>query len=429
MKALSILLCPLVCTAPLFLVSADEASDSLIREIVANHAKPLDPYTSTSVSDAKEKGLLRKLKPSDYVKAAEILIKPKQEHLSGVTYIFVMKWVVSSPPEAYQFLTATAPALVTGNVVDALFEEWAYRDLEGALEAAKQFTADERALLIVLRIMAADAPERAMARLDTNNGHDGFAIHDILVQWAAVDPEKAAAWVLAQRNHREWIGVLSFAWAAVDREAAKAWAKTLNAEDNTIAWTNFIGQELISYTDKQGEPEKAAHEFSEHFPKPALDQETFSNQAITGLASWIANEWALIPNEQPKAMEWVLTLPDKDQRGQMAASIVTAWAKSDFNVAFGFISGLPQGRVKDSGLEIISYQFARKEPAHSFEVAQSIRDENKRERALIALFDVWLRISPQEAMDALAKLPEKERRDVMEYLKGKAARTPRGAGD
>ncbi len=411
--------------------AAAEKDDILIRELVAAQSLAFDPGGPTSVLESKVDGLLRELEPTAYKTAALALIKPLQQHYRHDTYSLVMKWGIADPKEAFDFLSTHSPALLSGNVLDELLKEWAYRDSEQALAAARKVIPEGNrpdAASTVLRIMATTSPSRAMSEIDRNDSRFSNLVSDILVYWVSLNPTEATRWTLAQDRHHQLVWDAAYSWSSFDRQAATAWANTLTHEDRTMALTGILTQQAATTFSQTGNQEKSAKDFMALFPNPTLDQEGYANQAVTHLAQYIVRSWSSLDNTQRDVMNWIMRLPDVRNREFMAYEVFAGWVLKNYDQAEIYGESLPEGRLKDNARLILVTNLSTKDPQKGFEKALRIIDEGLWTRAMGHLFFWWQRNAPNEASAAMTKLSEQQKSKIMDEvskLKERSKRPPR----
>lgn len=421
----------MICLAAVFaastiaLATASEKDETIIRELVAAQSLTFDPGGPSSVIDSKVDGLLRELDPAAYKSAARALIQPQEHHFYSDTYSLVMKWVVAAPEESFDFLSTHCPALLSGNVVDGLFKEWAYRDPKQALAAARRtLPKGNRSELvsIVLQIMAIKSPQEAMLEIDVTNSHYATLISDILVYWTSVNPVEASQWALSQKHHHQYVWDVAYSWSSFDRKSVFEWADTLTQEDRTMVQTAALTQQSATTRKDGGAPDKSAREFLELFPNATLAQENYSNQAVMELAVFIVHQWSARKDAQSDVMAWIMKLPDVPKRREFASEVLWKWAGENLEQIEAFSEGLTPGTMKENSRRIRVTVPATKDPSKGFETAKSITDENLRSSAMGTLFFNWLRKDRDQANAALATLTQQEQGRIMESVKEIKAR-------
>ena len=407
-------------------IKAGERDEAIVRELVAAKAATFDPGGATSVLDPKVEGLLRELDPSAYELAALALIQPQERHYHKYNYPLVMKWVAADPKRAFEFLSARSPDLIVGNVADDLFREWAFRDDTQALAAARTVLPEGNRpdlVSIVLEMMAVKSPHKAMLEIDQVDSRYTNVESNILVYWVTVNPTEATRWALEQPRHHQLVWDAAFSWSSFDFKAATEWASVLGEEDRTMALTGILNQRIT----KQESLARIAEEFLRLFPSPALNQETYSNQAVTSIAEAIARTWSEQDNAHPDVMAWVMKLPDVPRREAVASEVLRQWAAKNSDQMEKYSESLNEGTLKESAKQILVWQHASKNPSKGFEKAKSITDEGRRTSAMGTLFNNWLRANPDQANAAMATLTEQQKESVIKRvseIRENSRRTP-----
>jgi hypothetical protein len=245
------------------------------------------------------------------------------------------------------------------------------------------------------------------------------------------------------------------AWSSVDRPSAKRWADSLNKADGDIAWTGIISFLVEPYQGKTDDPDTAAREFSSRFPSLTVEQVPQANNGVKNLAGEIATAW----NKQghpERALQWILTFPDNTDRDDVAASLFQSWAADDPLAVAAAAGKLPPGSIHELALMVSSSHLAKKDAFRALEIAKTIKDKGTREKAFFALseplakkqpdqafeitkeiqqplwrekarvavFGIWLQLSPQEALNSLNALQKEERERILLLIKDKVENPP-----
>lgn len=160
-------------------------------------------------------------------------------------------------------------------------------------------------------------PDRVV--MGVTNTPDGDAIKSLVRQWAALHPEKAAAWVRSLPDGDVKSGLLedvAIVWSETDSVAALEWAKGLPPDDG-----RQIAVLAAGYEAARANPTNAV--------MAALTAE--SGPARNQLMLHAVKEWSAA--DPMAALHWVETVREGGLRDELFADLATAWAQQDGEAA------------------------------------------------------------------------------------------------
>jgi hypothetical protein len=370
------------------------------------------------------------------------------------------------------------------NRIKALMDFYAGLSAEKLAEEAgklERLPMDERmtASMLLFGRWAEVDPTAAMAFSKTMGMGGGMVRPTILKSWASVDPAAAAKYYAANPRQFAMMGmgmsggqaaasIIAGEWARQDPAAAAAWAKSL-AVDQEQTMSTVLGE--IAKTD----PRKAAemvggidpgqraatyHSVATQYGEldfqaaqswirtlPAADQSEALASAIGGLSnidpSAAAKQLALmaegdakdrlIPDvvrdlvrKDPQAAADLLKLQGSEsvQRDGMHQLMPTFVAKNPA-AALAYVNSFEPGTIRDSAAQFYVWGNNISAPTDLIKVAESISDEDDRNRTLGVAAIRWMKEDPTSAGAYIEASPlsdsQKER-----ILSGRGMRGGRG---
>lgn len=236
-------------------------------------------------------------------------------------------------------------------------------------------------------------PTSAMA-FSSSMGFTGMFVRPtILNSWASVDPENAARYYNA--NPREFammsmIGggrgpmagqggaaIIASEWARQDPTAAMEWAKSQNME-KAAAMGAVVGEVA------KNDPKKAA-EMLNNLPGEDL------NDAYRSVAT------AYGAKNFDEAQAWIRTLPADQQDDAMAAAIRGLSQEDPASAAFQ-LSKMPEGDAKSNATAQVIGDWARVDPAAAADLLRKQDDPGTQQEAMSELMPTWVTKDPAAAL-------------------------------
>ncbi|WP_035602296.1 hypothetical protein [Haloferula sp. BvORR071] len=208
-------------------------------------------------------------------------------------------------------------------------------------------------------------PKAALEWAKGLEGRDkGTALNSVIGQMAAKNPTDAAAVAasLDAEDQPRAYGEIASKWGATDFASAEAWINTLPAESRDRA----MAAALVSYANT--DPAGAAAKWA---TMPAGERR---DQALGD----IAGPWAR--TDAPAAAKFVAG-QDSENIGNAIRPVIASWAAADGPAALAFIQSQPQGELRDEATSTYIWR-SQSDPQASIQLAESISDENTRNRSL-----------------------------------------------
>ncbi|MEZ5326585.1 MAG: hypothetical protein R3F19_16175 [Verrucomicrobiales bacterium] len=118
------------------------------------------------------------------------------------------------------------------------------------------------------------------------------------------------------------------------------------------------------------------------------------------------------------ALEWATTLPPAASLAS-STSIIGEWSRADAAAAADFISGLPEGELRQSATAAMTRSMASVDPERAWQWALTVDDPDARYNAVKDVIDSWSEIDSHAAKAVLAKAPitEAQRDHIAERIR------------
>jgi len=298
-------------------------------------------------------------------------------------------------------------------------------------------------------------PLAAMAYSDKMGMAGMFAKPTILQGWASTDPENAAKYFVEHprefammgmgpmsggRNGGGGASVIASEWAKSNPEAALAWAQTLKGTDKDQAMAAVVREMAMTSPQKavqlaatmEGEAKTSAFESiasqwgAKNFSEaeawiktlPADQQDAAMASAIRSLAnkdpqlasqkvaamadgdaksraiSEIVDSWS---RENPKDAAAWLSSQGTDTNSRAMRDLIGNWARQDDAGALAYLAAQPAGETRDQATQSYVWSNRSSDPKAVITLAESITNENDRQRAVGVAAMQWMRTDPEAA--------------------------------
>ena len=261
--------------------------------------------------------------------------------------------------------------------------------------------------------------------------------------WAQSDPEAAMAWTrkLGGFEQRIGSGAVMDSWSRSDPQGAIAWAKeNFEGEDNPyfigiisgMSETDMSGATelmtsmpygrsrgraasiLLERTWTQGESE--AMTWAEALPEGSLRNYAYGeigrkiaredlgravewvdamdeSEVKTAVSEDVAQRWA---RESPEeAAKWVGSMPEGETRSESMEEVVSQWARKDPKATAEWLNQFPAGELMDEPIQRFVREVVRKDPEIAMTWAETIVDEERKERTVSEVERVAERMAKQ----------------------------------
>lgn len=227
---------------------------------------------------------------------------------------------------------------------------------------------------VIAREWAKLDPDAALAWANTLDGRDkSSALVSVVSEMAVKDPAGAAELAAGFDDEEQGRAYREIAeqWARQDFSEAEAWISTLSGEAKDGALGSAI--EVLASTDPQG----AAAMLSQ------MDEGRSRDRAVED----IAQAWA---SEDPaQAAEWLVGQETDDMGGAMRR-VMMSWVGQDSASALSFVESQPAGETRDSAATTYLWMNRSGDPQESLGLAETISDENSRNRAIGMTARRWM---------------------------------------
>ncbi|MGK0188309.1 MAG: hypothetical protein ACI9R3_004101, partial [Verrucomicrobiales bacterium] len=344
----------------------------------------------------------------------------------------IHQFMQSDPKAAAKMVGSLPMSNNNANLFDNVVSQWAQYDSEAAIAWVETLPAGagrQQAVNSLVNSLQNDFPAKAAALLSkegvTNN--NTYMAGSVFGNWVANDRDAAVAWIdefemgsdvkqnvlssaIQQWAQNDGPGAAAYAlgiadeklqksavsslmgrWGRSDPTAAKDWAISnlkgnARAESPSSLIQNVAGNDYTMALDLYAETTASL-----------TDEEI--NKSFGNVARNIAKAWSQY--DGAGAAEWVMNLPEGDQRKNSVQSVVGSWSRSDPVAASEFVGTLPNGGERDSAVESLVRNVQQSDPESAFIWAESIGDENKRKDVLRNAAMQWKEIDADAAFQAV----------------------------
>lgn len=248
----------------------------------------------------------------------------------------------------------------------------------------------------------------------------------LLEKWTKVDPKAAIAYASNGNRGNDDRGssssIVLRAWARTSPDEALAWAeangKGNNPQDGNWALTSVLQQLARTNVDRAlevastqvlsrargrmmetlvGELVGQRGEDAARTAILALPAGSFRDNMTAQIAGRLAN------SDGPGTAEWVMTLPPGEARSRALAEVVNQWTEDDPTAAGTFLTRLPVSPETDSSRERYAFNVLRADPEGALAWANTISNDEQRNRAIENLIRGWMRRDADGARTYLAQ--------------------------
>jgi len=292
---------------------------------------------------------------------------------------------IANPLDRYEALLAFVKNLTAGEIEDYLD---GLRPGKGKMNPETNFL---RSLLLAK--WTQEDPDAALASLSSAGGKQAYSdAGTVLGTLAAMDPEKAAAWLSNSDSpilRQPWMsGLLAQSvaeqWARQDPDAALEWASTLDPEQQVGAYSGIINNILES------DPQRAA--------ALAMSLDSSDRPKLLGQ---IAEAWAA--QDPAEAVAWANTLSSNDRESSLQEAL-GSWAVSDPSQAAAYVDQLPEQERSSYVLDVVR-NWSEQAPADAAAWLGSQPEGEGRAEAMGHLMWNWTTRDPEAAANWLGEQP------------------------
>jgi hypothetical protein len=228
---------------------------------------------------------------------------------------------------------------------------------------------------IIASEWARQDPTAAMAWASSLTTEKGQAMEGVIGEVAKSDPAKAAEMVkqMAPGDQADAYRSVAAQYGAKDFTSAQSWIQTLPADDQASALASAIGG--LSNTD----PVAAAQQISLMAASESKDR------VIDDVVSDLARV-----NPQAAADLLKQQASEDAQRDGMR-ELMPAWTSQNPAAALAYAESFPQGGVRDSAVGAYVWSNNTTPPSDLIKVAETITDEEDRNRTVGVAYMRWMR--------------------------------------
>ena len=309
------------------------------------------------------------------------------------------------------------PGAETNAKITAFFKAWSHLDPSAAFKAALDLKTKEAKAAGIDAVI--DGADQAMAstlakminELSTETlGPDQkqMFLSLAITKWSANEPAAAAAFADSfAATNSFMIGSayhsIALNWARSDPQAALAWASThsqgLSAQfvmsGAMIGWWEKDPRAAEEYVATRVNTTEGRHELSALASRIFNSDPQRAKDWVAGLSdaearrrgdNIIATQMAW--SDPKAAVDWAADLPG-DVRSEVLSSSVSQWANTDPAGTAKWLEGT-NGIVRDDALGGYVYVIAAKDPAAGLNLAMTIGETSKRDRAVESIVKNWM---------------------------------------
>lgn len=344
-----------------------------------------------------------------------------------------MSYFIQSAPEALAQILSNLPlSSNTNQHFSSLASNWAQYDPEATsawIETLPTGGARNNALSNLVSTLSQTDPRKA-AQILTAEGvtaHNSNQINSLMANWIKIAPDEAVAWAnelpLTPSVRRSMLQSTITQWATQDLAAARqftmgltdsgervsaaralvtSWSKSAPLEAQSWVMDTLVGDEqgyamgdLITQVASQ-DPSVAFSIYQDAMAglSPEATKKYFGSSL-----SQIASYWSR--HNPAAAGEWILSLPENEQRASAVDRIVDGWSDQDLEGAADFVMGLTEGTERDRAVSRLISETRQNDPEAAYLWATSIGEDQKRESQIRNTIDNWQRYDPTAARAAL----------------------------
>lgn len=406
--------------------SARPATGSSTAEAQANRSRSLDEILRTPGQNGRIQALLdyyQNLSPEQLEEeAAKLEGMPMNERIMASLLLFG-RWAEVDPHAAL----AHSDKMGMGGmfVKPTILQSWASTD---PASAAKYFAENPREFQmmgmggmggrggsgasVIASEWAKTDPQAALAWAQSLKGRDkDQAMTSVVRELASTDPQKAVAMAASMDGEAQEDAYASIAtqWGAKDFDAAEAWVKSLPASLQEDALSRAIGS--LANSDPVLASKKVEGMESGDAKERAITQtvEAWSRDNPAEAAAWLV--------KQGDAAD------DDAVRG-----LVRNWATQDDKGVLEFIQQQSAGDLRDEATQ--SYIWSNRSDNYQsvLSLAESIEDDNQRQRAIAVSAERWMQTDPEAAKAYIQQSPDLSDQAKRRLEEGRGFRGPGGGG-
>jgi hypothetical protein len=274
-------------------------------------------------------------------------------------------WARVSPEDAWQEAIRVSDPAARRALQNAIAVEWASQEPERAFAAVAQLPAnwqrDELFQQVTTEVARRDA-QLALELVKTIKTADPDGLKALVArEWARYDPASAARWIQTQsrRFQARYAYQIAEAYVAQKPNEALDWALRLSRSRERFLWSFMVGK-------------LAAHD----------------------------------PQE---ALRLALSVDNPAQRSQALGQALTTIARSNPELAMGYLDKVPAGQYRMQALQQIAQALVESNPSAAIDWADGLPDATMRNRAFVSLGHAMAQQDADMAAGFLERVPAETR--------------------
>ncbi|MGB6220353.1 hypothetical protein [Haloferula sp.] len=377
----------------------------------------IESLPSHDRATALEQGMWQIIQ-SDIEGAAKLLESmPSGQSLSHYYSNVASQWAQTDPDAALRWVEGLPAGQRKNQATSGIINKIAESDPRKAASMLEQMGIDQNSSHQVGTIAGSWAMEDGAAAmawmegLDLRENERSSAVSSAFSQWVQTDSEAAAKYALSFENEKDRkaaIDSLVRGWAGQDPQGARDWVEShLEGDSKNGALGSLI--QNLAYQDI----ETAVTMYDEATAGlSAEDREKhFGNVTSNITSSWSRHD-------PSAASEWLMRLPEGDQRTQSVSQLVDNWGDYDIGGAAEFVITLAEGKERNIAVERLVGDLSRSDPEAAFQWAVSVGDESKRQQLVQQAANQWKAADPEAARSAVrnADISDEARARILKGL-------------
>jgi hypothetical protein len=339
---------------------------------------------------------------------------PMGERLMA-SFLLFGRWAEVDPTAAMAF--SNTMGMAGGFVRPTILQSWASMDPANAAKYLEQNPREfammdmmgggrgpmggQGASSIIASEWARQDPLAAMAWASSLANGKGAAMNAVVGEVAKSDPRKAAD-MLGKMDPEDRAGAyqtVAAQYGALDFSEAQTWIRTLPAEDQAAALASAIGG--LSNSD----PAAAAKQVS------LMEAGDAKDRVISDVVGDLAR------HDPQAAADFLKEQDSAKAQGDAMRQLMPAWTSQNPIAALAFVNSYQPGEARDSAAQAYVWSNNTGEPADLMKVAESITDENDRNRTVGVAAMRWMREDPaaaKEYVEASTALSDDTKKNIIE---------------
>jgi hypothetical protein len=377
----------------------EAGGDSSRRATASNRARSMEEAFRTPGQTSRIQALMdyyAGLTPEQLeAEAAKLEDLPMGERIMA-SFLLFGKWAETDPMAAMAYTNKMGMA---GNFVrPTVLQSWASSDPQGA---AEYFKNNPREFAMMGMMGGGRGP-----------GGGSSAASVIASEWAKQDPAAAMAWAGSLTGNDKGSAMRGVAMEVADSDPAKAWSMVAGMDEDTQgrAYRDIAGKwGAKDFAEAERQIASLPAEQRAEALASAIEGYAKDNpkQAVLKLASLPAGDdrddatrtaieyWSR--DNAKEAAAWVMASADETAKGRSMRELMPNFVNQDATGAREFVNGLPAGEVRDDAVSSYVFSDRTSPPADRLKMAETITDEESRNRSVNMVAGAWMMEDPKAA--------------------------------